>query len=263
MEIGVCAGADKAQLLKDAGADFVELSVTGALVPLSEEGEWAEKRAALLALALPARTFNLFLPGSFRLTGPPDTLTDTDTLRRYVATAMRRARKVGGEVIVFGSGGARRVPDGFRPERATGQIRIFLALCAEASDETGVTLAIEPLNREESNIINTVAEAVRDYAAVLNHPGIRVLADTYHMEKENEPLSAIRDHAPYIAHVHTADTNRAAPSKGTYDHVALFRLLREIGYAGRVSVEANIPDMAADISGAMAHLRAAKKAASE
>jgi sugar phosphate isomerase/epimerase len=182
-------------------------------------------------------------------------------VRNYVFTALRRAREIGGSVIVFGSGGPRNVPEGFDRAEAAEQIRGFLRICAEATEETGITIAIEPLNQGECNIINTVGEAVTEYAAVLNHPGIQVLADTYHMELENEPISVIRDHAPLIAHVHTADTKRVAPGGGVYDHVALFRLLHEIGYTERLSVEASFTDFDTQIAGVMRHLREAEQAA--
>ncbi|MBC7809160.1 MAG: sugar phosphate isomerase/epimerase [Akkermansiaceae bacterium] len=261
MKLGVCAGADQARILADAGADYIELGVSGAISPLTQESEWAEKRKTLLALPLPTETFNVFLPGSLRITGEPEQLADTDTVRRYVFNALRWAREIGGEVIVFGSGGARRVPDGFSKERAAEQIRDFLRVCGEASDETGVVIAIEPLNQGECNIINTVAEAVVEYAAVLNHPGIRVLADTYHMELENEPISVIAQHAPFIAHVHTADTKRVAPGQGEYDHVALFRTLRDAGYTGRLSIEANFKDLPGEIADSIRHIRTAEKTA--
>ncbi len=261
MKLGVCAEANHARILADAGADFIELGVSGALAPLGDESAWAEMRSEFLALPLPPETFNVFLPGTLRLTGEAGQLADHETVRQYVFTALRRAREIGGEVIVFGSGGARRVPDGFAKERAAEQIRDFLRVCAEASAETGVVIAIEPLNRGECNIINTVAEAVTEYAAVLDHPGIRVLADTYHMERENEPVSVIAEYAPFIAHVHTADTGRVAPGQGEYDHVALFRTLRAAGYAGRLSVEATFKDLPGEIGVSIRHLRAAERTA--
>ncbi|MBC8139162.1 MAG: sugar phosphate isomerase/epimerase [Fibrella sp.] len=259
MKLGVCAGADKAPILADAGVDFIELGVTGALSPLTDESAWAEKRDTFLALPLPVETFNVFLPGTLRITGEPDQLADSATVRDYVFTALRRAREIGGKVIVFGSGGARRVPDGFAKESAAEQIRDFLRICAEATEETGIVIAIEPLNQGECNIINTVAEAVTEYAAILNHPGIRVLADTYHMELENEAISVIAEHAPFIAHVHTADTKRVAPGQGEYDHAALFRTLRDAGYTGRLSVEANFTNLETEIADVMRHLRNAEK----
>lgn len=261
MKLGVCAGASHARLLADSGADYIELGVTGALSPLGDDSEWEKKRAELLAMPLRSETFNVFLPGTLRITGEADQLADAESVRRYVFTALRRAREIGGKVIVFGSGGARNVPDGFPKERARDQIRDFLRICTEATEETGVVIAIEPLNKGECNIINTVGEAVTEYAAVINHPGIRVLADTYHMERENEPISVIPEHAAYIVHAHTADTKRVGPGQGQYDHVALYRTLHEAGYTGRLSIEANFKDLPSEIADSIKHLRAAEKAA--
>ncbi len=261
MKIGVCAGPDDARMLAEAGADYIECGVVGTLMPLADDSAWLKMRSALLTSPLPLETFNLFLPGDFRLVGEPSEVTDPTVIRRYVFTALRRARDVSGSLIVFGSGGARRVPASFPRDTAADQIRSFLSVCAEASDETGVVIAIEPLNTAECNIINTVSEAVREYVAVLNHPGIRVLADTYHMERENEPITAIATYATFLAHVHTADTNRVPPGQGEYDHATLFDLLRRIGYAGRVSVEARFTNLAGEIGAVMSHLRAAQKKA--
>lgn len=263
IRLGVCCGTDAVQAVADAGARCIELGVQGVLSPRTEDAAWARQRAAILALPLPVETFNLFVPGDLHLTGANDFRADADTVRRYVFTAFRRAKEVGGSLIVFGSGGARRVPEGFDRDVAAAQLRDFLSVCAEASEETGVVVAIEPLHRGECNIINSVTEAVTNYAAVLSHPGIRVLADTYHMERENEPLSVITDHAAFIAHVHTADTNRVPPGKGQYDHVTLFRTLTAAGYTGRLCIEANFSDLAGEIAGSIRHLREAERRANE
>ena len=257
IELGICTGADNAAILADAGANFIELGVYGSLLPDKDAETWAPQRDKLKSLAVPVRTFNVFLSG-IKLTGEPDQVTDTETVRRYVFTALRHAAEVDGKVIVFGSGGARSVPEGFPRAKAVEQIRDFLRICAEASEETGIVVAIEPLNQKECNIINTVAEAVTEYAAVLNHPGVRVLADTYHMECENEPVSVIAEYTSYIAHVHTADTGRVRPGLGKYDHAALFRVLHESGYGGRLSVEAGFQDIAAEAASCLQHLRAAE-----
>lgn len=263
IRLGVCCGAESAQAMTDAGAQCIELGVSSALLPLMDDAAWQSRRDALMALPLPCETFNMFVPGDLHLTGTDDFRTNADTVRRYVFTALRRAKEVGGSLIVFGSGGARRVSEGFDRDTAADQIRDFLRVCAEATEETGVIIAIEPLNRGECNIINSVSEAVKNYAAVLSHPGIRVLADTYHMEQENEPLSVITKNAAYIAHVHTADTKRVPPGKGQYDHVALFRTLTNAGYAGRLCIEANFSDLPSEIGGSLQHLREAEEAANQ
>jgi sugar phosphate isomerase/epimerase len=130
------------------------------------------------------------------------------------------------------------VPVGWPVECAVEQVIAFLALCADASDQTGVTVVVEPLCRKECNLINTVVQG-SEIVRTLGRSGIRLLADTYHMEAEDEPLSVIEAHCDIIAHVHTADTGRFEPGAGSFDYKALFRTLRQAGYDNRLSIESS------------------------
>jgi sugar phosphate isomerase/epimerase len=257
MWFGVCAGVGDAVRLADLGYDYIELGTSGELAPHEGDDVWRDKRRALESLPLPPETFNLFVRGGLKVVGPE---ADAEGLRRYVERASERASQVGGRVIVFGSGGSRRVPDGFPRGRAEQQILDFLSYCADASDRTGVVVTVEPLNRAECNIVNTVAEGAH-LVRRIGRPGVRNLADTYHMEKDGEPLDAILTDADVLAHVHTADTERRAPGTGAYDHVALFRTLRAVGYDARVSVECVWEDLAREAGGVLDHLRRAHRLA--
>lgn len=256
MRFGVCAGIDKAFLLAEAGCDYIELGVSTDLVPEANPAAWAEKRRAIETMPLPPEAFN-FLIKDAKITGPE---ADFDRLERYMHTALERAAQVGGKVIVFGSGGSRRVPDGFSHEEAEQQILRFLHLCADAAEENGVVVVIEPLNRGESNIINSVADGAR-LARLVNRPGLRNLADTYHMEVEKEPLSDISANADVLAHTHTADVDRHAPVVNKYDYVALFKELLKAGYAGRpdarISIECNWKDFASEVRPSVAVVKKA------
>lgn len=257
MRFGVCAGVESAPILEEAGYDYMELSVAGDLAPETSEAEWAAHRRRIEQMPLPVEAFNSFVR-SGKIVGPE---ADFERLRRYVDTALARAAAVGGSIIVFGSGGARQVPEGFPRSEAEHQILRFLQLCAEASARTGVKVAIEPLHRGECNILNLVSEGAA-YARKVGHPGVGVLADTFHMEREEEPLQAIREAANVLLHVHTADTNRLAPGTGHYNYQAFFQTLRTAGYDARLSIECNFEGKLADLAGpALAHLKAAYTAA--
>ena len=251
MRFGVCAAPEQAGLLAEAGYDYLEASVAGDLIPEEDEAAWAEKRRPLLSLPLRPEAFNSFVR-SGKIVGPE---ADPARLRRYVDTALGRAAEVGGEIIVFGSGGARQIPDNFPQDRADAQLQDFLGFCADASDRSGVTVVIEPLARSECNFLNLVSEGAA-WARTVSRPGVRALADTYHMEQEDEPVSAIVNAGDVLAHAHTADTGRRAPGTGHYDHAAFFRALKAAGYDGRVSIECSWGDFAAEIGPALAHLRA-------
>jgi sugar phosphate isomerase/epimerase len=256
MRFGVCEVSDKAAQLAAAGYDYIELGAGSELVPDQDEAAWNEKRRVLESLPLPCEAFNLFIRG-IRITGPD---ADPAAQERYAHTALARAAQVGGKLIVFGSGGARRVPDGYPREQAEAEILRFLGFCADAYEKTGVMVVVEPLNTRECNIINSVAEGA-EYVRRINRHGVRNLADSYHMEMDGEPLDAIVKDGDILAHAHTADTGRVAPGQAGYDHVALFRAFRAAGYDARLSVECNWKDFSAEIGPALDHLKRAYAAA--
>jgi sugar phosphate isomerase/epimerase len=257
MRFGVCAGVDRAPDLAAAGYDYIELSVAGDLIPEADEAAWAERRRRIEAMPLVAEAFNSLIRVG-KIVGPE---ADPDRLRRYVESALQRAAQVGGRLVVFGSGGARNVPPDFDPAHARQQILDFLGYCADSAERTGVTVAIEPLHRGECNLINRVEEGAA-LAREIGRPGVRNLADTFHMEREEEPIDVIVDTADVLAHAHTADTNRLAPGTGHYDHVAFFHALRRADYDARVSIECSFPpDFAAQAARSLTHLRAAYAAA--
>jgi sugar phosphate isomerase/epimerase len=260
MRFGVCAPVGAAGALASAGYDYIELNVAVDLIPDDDDAAWSEKRQAIEAMALPVEVLNSFVRTG-KIVGPE---ADPDRLKRYVDCALERARTVGASRIIFGSAGARNVPEGYPRDRAMDEIRHFLRLSADASDRTGVVVCIEPLEKGESNILNLVSEGAA-LAREIGRPGVRNLADTWHMECENEPLQAIVDSMDVLAHVHTADSRRDAPGTGSYDHAAMFRALRAAGYDARVSIEGNLPQepeaFAEQVARSLAHLKTAYESA--
>jgi sugar phosphate isomerase/epimerase len=229
MRFGVCCSATDAELAAEAGYDYIELAAAADLRPDESEADWLPSSHVLESLPLVPEAFNSFVRTG-KITGPE---ADFVRLERYVHTALVRASRVGGQVVVFGSGGARQIPDGWSVSSAVEQIGTFLDICHQASAATGVKVVIEPLCKLECNIINLVSEG----AVLARQHGVLNLADTYHMEAEGEPLAAIVESGDCLGHVHTADTGRFAPGTGSYDHVAMFQALQEANYNLRLSIE--------------------------
>jgi sugar phosphate isomerase/epimerase len=229
--LGICAAPEQAATIAPY-YDYIELSFSTVLNPLVDDTAFAEQKARLADLPLPARACNNFVAAQVRLVGPA---VDEDQVKRYVERGFARAQALGIERVVFGSGGARAVPEGYSREAAWEQLVSFCLLCSERA-YPGLVVAIEPLNRGECNIITSFGEGVA-LARNVDRPNIQVLADIYHLEVESEPVSAIREDAGRLAHVHLADSGRLYPGSGTYPLRELFATLHELGYSGRASVE--------------------------
>lgn len=119
---------------------------------------------------------------------------------------------------------------------------------APAAREKGVTLVLEPVNRYESDFINSLDEG----ACLLERCGFTdcgLMPDVFHMNLEDDRIgeSLVRN-ARWIRYIHLADSNRKAPGMGHLDFREVFRALERIGYEGWASVEIlpeNDPDTAA------------------
>lgn len=177
---------------------------------------------------------NLF-PASLRLTGPEADLEKAD---EYMEQALRLAARFGARHVVFGSGAARWVPEGFSREQAFEQLVMLTGHMAKIAEKNGIIIAIEPLNRGECNIINTFREGCR-LAERVNHPNIRVLADYYHFTLEQDCLEDLEHYGKqYLVHVHFAEVQgRSYPSRQRGEYKNFIRVLQRAGYEERISCE--------------------------
>lgn len=239
---GACRGIGDTATMKRVGYDFFESGVGAMLIPDRDEEAWKRQREAIRAAALPLRSCNGFLPGTFRLTGPKAAF---DAPLAYAEKACRRADEVGVKTIVFGSGGARNVPGDFcgknRPPVQEGrdQFRDFCRALAARIADCKVTVVIEPLCPNESNIVNYVWQGLQIVEEV-GSPRIQQLADLFHMMAGLEDAASIVKAGSRLRHCHIAERKtRTAPGlKGDgSEFVPYFEALREIGYAGGVSCE--------------------------
>ena len=109
---------------------------------------------------------------------------------------------------------------------------------AEHAQKTGVTLAVEYLNRFECYLLNTAADAAR-FIRDVGHPSCRTMYDTFHANiEEKSPAEAIRTAAPNLALVHISENDRSTPGAGAIPWKITFDTLREINYDGWMVVEA-------------------------
>jgi D-psicose/D-tagatose/L-ribulose 3-epimerase len=159
---------------------------------------------------------------------------------------------------VFGSGGARRVPDGFAKDDAFKQLVEFGRRAAAEARTHNITIAIEPLRTQETNIINSAAEGLALVKAI-DHPNFQLMIDFYHLASEREDPAIVLQARDHIRHLHVANPQgRVYPlAWDEYDYAPFFANLRKIGYDKRISVEASTKDFPVEAPRAIALLRQA------
>jgi sugar phosphate isomerase/epimerase len=246
---GWCAQIEHAEELKGYGYDYIEC----ALAPLLSQDDEVVKKALPLYVnsPLPVKAWNVLFPGDIKVVGPE---VDEAVIKNYLAKAVDTMVQAGSSIFVFGSGRSRSIPEGWEHSRAEEQLLKLLRIIADTCKGTSLTLAIEPLNTKESNVITSVAEGVY-YAKQINDPAIRVLADFYHMDEESEPLDTIYTHKDWLSHIHVADTGRLAPGTGHYPYESFVGQLNAAGYNGLVSAECTLKDRDKELPASLQFLK--------
>ncbi|MFO7296403.1 MAG: sugar phosphate isomerase/epimerase, partial [Clostridia bacterium] len=109
-------------------------------------------------------------------------------------------------------------------------------------------------------VLNSVKEGV-DFVRDVAHDHVKLLADFYHMRRENEDMDALLSASDHLVHLHIANSNgRVCPLERTEDiYDTFFERLKEIGYQGRISIEARIEDVDREAPIALALLRELSK----
>ncbi|MCK6491519.1 MAG: sugar phosphate isomerase/epimerase [Planctomycetes bacterium] len=254
MLLGLCTNAAaNARTIATSTVDYVEENVQSFLAPRDgDEAAWRARLAAALAGGRPILAACCFLPGDLPCVGPA---VDRAAIRAWATVAFRRAAQAGMRTVVFGSGGSRRIPEGFDRAEARRQFVDLLRELGPLAQRHGVQIAVEPLNPGECNFITSVTEGaavVREAAT----PGVRLLADLYHMLRAGEGPEALRACAGLLVHVHVAEREkRTAPGVAGDDFRPFLHELAAIGYEGPVSIESGWDDLAAGLDKALAALR--------
>lgn len=221
-----------------AGFSFVELSVR------TVEGIEVDRLAAMLGehdLSLAAfATGQSCIHDSLCLCSPKSELREASVER--LKSIIRLASKFKAAVII---GGIRGRLSGTETKQAQQREAAVQAMreCARFAAAHHVMLLIEPINRYETNFINSAADGL----ALLDEIGdssVKLLLDTFHMNIEDVCINgALEAAGDRLGYVHVADSNRRAPGQGHLDFRSVLHTLAKIGYEGPVTAEIlPIPD---------------------
>ena len=251
MRYGCCIStAEQMAALEQTRADYAEIPAARVMGLGDEEFEAFAERFGTGRTG--AHAANVFLPPDINLVGPD---TSRERQDEYVHACIGRLARLGVDVLVFGSGRARNVPEGFGRERALDQLEDFMRRAAIEAGRRGITIVLEPLQRAESNVFTTVGESA-EFLRERRPGGMRLLADMYHMAADGEPFDVIDECADLLAHVHVAEAgSRRAPRADDQQVCDFLSHLYRVGFSGDCSVECGWEDFGTEIGGAMDNLR--------
>jgi len=233
--VGVISSVSRDSLLMANGISIIEESVNNTISPRRvTEAQFRENLDKIRSAKVKVVAANVFFPGEIKLVGPA---VDENIVLGYVDTVMRRCREADVKIIVLGSGGSRKLPDGYDSVKASKEFITLVRKMAKVAKKYDRIIAIENLNSTETNFVLTLAEALR-YVKAVDHPNFRLTADIYHMLMENEPGSVIEQAKGYLVHAHIAEKiERAYPGKRGVDFTPYFAAMKKIGYHGAIMME--------------------------
>lgn len=260
MRIGYCTnliatqmdgtGSEWIEKGQENGFDYVELPLAQ-MVDLNDK-EFSSLKEKVGSSGLKCEACNNFFPASIRLTGND---VDYGKTEAYLDKALGRAAQLGVKVIVLGSPKSKNVPEGYPMDKAWSQLVELLRNIDPLVRTRGITIVIEPLNKGESNIINTAAEGLQ-LAKAADRENIKLLIDYYHLVMEKEDPETILDAGSYIKHIHFANpTGRVYPIEAVDGYVRFMNLLKRVGYEGGISIEAYTKDFCHDAKRSVEMLR--------
>jgi sugar phosphate isomerase/epimerase len=232
-EIGIAQSLEYDSLLSASGYHYLVESVGKLFSPVTVTDERFEKNLTRFRqLKLQIYALNIFMPGDLKLVGP---IVDEAAILAYCEKVFQRCKAANVHLIVWGSGGARRIPDGFNRSKAREQFVSIARKVAVLASKYNVTLALENLNSTETNFINLVEEATRIVMDV-SHPNFKLCVDIYHMLLENEGPSIIEFAGPLVIHCDIGEkVNRVAPI--SEDFTPYLKALKKIRYTGKIIIE--------------------------
>ncbi|HJS55886.1 MAG TPA: TIM barrel protein [Chitinophagaceae bacterium] len=243
-QLGVVFRLEHDSLIYASGFQMLGESVGRMLSPALSEEQFLQNNIRIKNARCKVFLCNIFFPGSIKIAGPE---VDENRVLSYADTVLSRAQKAGVPFIILGSGGSRRIPEGYDVQKAKND---FIRLCkklAVVAAKYKIIIALEGLQSSETNFLNTVKEA-GEIAKAVNNLNFRLNADIFHMMRENESPQSIIDHADVIAHCEIAEKQtRSYPGVMGDDFKPYLRALKKANYTGKIFIEGGTSDPVNDL----------------
>ncbi|MBQ8309990.1 MAG: sugar phosphate isomerase/epimerase [Clostridia bacterium] len=233
MKFGICMNYKQAMEEYPFNADYFEIAVWD-LKDFGKE-EIGEIRTAIDDGRIKTYSANGLFPQDLRLTGD----VKWDLVREYCDSIFYKLDELDVKTVVFGSGKAKHVPDGFSREKAWEQLYELGDLLSDIAKSHGQTVVVEPLSYNEVNIVNTVEEGA-EYCRKVNRDNFKLLVDFYHFDNNGEDWGSLEKNKDLLYHAHIASPKKRTLPDGEDDwdfFARCIKSLKDIGFAGGFSFE--------------------------
>ena len=233
MKFGICMNYKQAMEEYPFNADYFEIAAWD-LKDLGKE-EIGEIQSAIKNGKIKTYSANGLFPQDLRLTGD----VKWDLVREYCDMIFYKLAQLDVKTVVFGSGKAKHVPDGFSREKAWEQLYELGNLLSDIAGSHGQTVVVEPLSYKEVNIVNTVEEGA-EYCRKVNRDNFKLLVDFYHFDNNAEDWASLEKNKNLLYHAHIASPKKRTLPDGEGDWEFFERsikTLERIGFEGGLSFE--------------------------
>ena len=226
---------------KAAGMGFGAIEL-----PVEQPGDWSPDAAAdvLAEHGLAPVVIGAMGPGRNLVAAPGSEVVAT---QNYLVHCIGVAERLGSRVVAgpftAATGRAWRM-DAEEREARYRELRASLAPVVRTAERSGIRLAIEPLNRYETSLVNTVGQALEALGPLLG-PGLGLALDSYHLNIEEKHIgAAIREAGEHLAYVQVCGNDRGAVGDDHIDWPAFLDALDDVGYDGPLVIESFTADNA-------------------
>jgi sugar phosphate isomerase/epimerase len=243
-KLGIVAPLEQDSIVYAAGFRMLGESVGKMLSPSLSEEKFAVNLERIKKAKNKVFLCNIFFPGSIKIAGPA---VNESRVLGYADSVFSRARRAGISYIVLGSGGARRVPDGYDLKKAQADFIVLCNKLAKVAQKYKIMVALESLEATETNFLITLTSAAEVVRGV-NHPNFKLNADIFHMMREGESPQSIIDAGDLLVYCEIAEKRvRSLPGVEGDDFKPYLRALKKVNFKGHIFIEGNTKDPVHDI----------------
>ena len=243
-QLGIIIPLEQDSLVYAAGFRMLGESVGRMLSPNLTEEQFQLNLKRIKEARCKVFLCNIFFPGTIKIAGP---VVDVNRVVGYADTVFSRAEKAGIGLIVLGSGGARRIPEGYDTKKAQADFAVLCKKLAIVAKKYNIMIALESLEATETNFLISL-DAAAEVVRAVNHPNFKLNADIFHMMREGESPQSIVDAADILVYCEIAEKEkRSLPGVKGDDFKPWLRALRKAKYNGHLFIEANTTNPDIDV----------------